>query len=260
MNNNLNITIIQSDIIWENIDKNLSDFTEKIKNIDHNTGLIVLPEMFTTGFSMKSKDLAEETNGKGLKWMKQMAADKNCYITGSMIMHEKNNYFNRLIWMKPDGKFSTYDKGHLFRMEKEDMHYKKGKNKIIVKINEWRICPLICYDLRFPVWSRNKGDYDILIYIANWPESRKEVWKKLLYARAIENQCYVIAVNRIGKDGTGISYSGDSMIIDPKGNKISNTEPYKDNIETVSISLDELNDFRKAFPVGLDADNFEIIK
>ncbi|MFW5978879.1 MAG: nitrilase-related carbon-nitrogen hydrolase, partial [Bacteroidia bacterium] len=167
-------------------------------------------------------------------------------------------YYNRMISQLPDGEFFTYDKRHLFRMGEENNHYTAGSKRVIFNYKEWRICPLICYDLRFPVWSRNRGDYDLLIYVANWPESRRHVWKTLLVARALENQVYVVGVNRIGKDGQNIPYAGDSMIIDPKGRIISETKPYEENIETRELSLKSLNEFREKFPVGKDADYFEI--
>ena len=257
--NLLHITIIQTNLAWENIDKNLNKLSIKIDNINQPTDLIVLPEMFSTGFSMKSKQLAEDMNGKAMKWLKIKAKEKNCVIVGSLIINENTNYFNRLICMYPDGSFSFYDKRHLFRMGNEHKSYVAGENKLIINIKNFRLRPLVCYDLRFPVWSRNIDDYDVLIYVANWPESRREVWNKLLFARAIENQAYVVAVNRIGKDATGITYSGDSKIINPKGIEISKTKPFEESIETITISLDELNKFKTSFPVDLDADEFKII-
>ncbi|MCK5168262.1 MAG: hypothetical protein KAQ75_00175, partial [Bacteroidales bacterium] len=180
-------------------------------------------------------------------------------IIGSIIIKEDKNYYNRCIIMFPNGEYYTYDKSHLFRMEKEHEDYTKGESKTIFKHNDWRICPLICYDLRFPVWSRNQNDYDLLIYIASWPESRREVWNTLLKARAIENQSYVVGVNRIGKDGEGITYSGDTVIIDPKGRIITKAEDYKEEIINAELSLNELNKFREKFPVFLDADDFKIL-
>ena len=259
MTNNLKISCVQSDLNWENIEQNLNMFSEKIKHIPSETDIVVLPEMFTTGFSMNSIELAESMDGKSFRWMKAQADKYNKIIIGSVIIKEDKNYYNRCITMFPNGEFYTYDKGHLFRMEKEHEDFTKGEQKTIFKHNGWRICTLICYDLRFPVWSRNQDDYDLLIYIASWPESRREVWNTLLKARAIENQSYVVGVNRIGKDGEGIAYSGDTVIIDPKGRIIKKAEDYKEEIINAELSLNELNQFREKFPVFLDADNFKLL-
>ena len=257
--NNLNFSCIQSDLVWENIDSNLNMFSEKLKLISKDTDIVILPEMFTTGFSMNSLQLAESMNGKSVNWMKEQAKKQNKIIIGSVIIKENKNYYNRCITMFPNGEYFTYDKGHLFRMEKEHEDFTKGKTKTIFKHNGWRICTLICYDLRFPVWSRNKNDYDLMIYIASWPESRREVWNTLLKARAIENQSYVIGVNRIGKDGEGITYSGDTVIIDPKGRIIQKAKDYQEEIINADLSLSELNQFREKFPVFLDADEFKLV-
>ena len=192
--------------------------------------------------------------------MKEIAQKENAVIIGSLIIEEDHNYYNRLIWAQPDGVIYTYDKRHLFRMANEHEHFKTGNKRLIIEYKGWKICPLVCYDLRFPVWSRNSSEnqYDLLIYIANWPGVRKAPWSKLLEARAIENQCYVVGVNRVGKDGKDISYTGNSAIINPKGEIISTIAENKNCSETVSLSLDDLNSFRKAFPVGMDADEFKI--
>ena len=271
----IKITIIQSNLHWENIDKNLEMFFDKISNISEQTDLIVLPEMFNTGFTMNAKKLAEKADGKTIRWMSKHAKEKNCVITGSLIVEESGNYFNRLVWMKPDGSHHTYDKRHLFRLANEQNYYSSGNKRLIVELKGWRICPLVCYDLRFPVWSRNKKlavdlqpttnnqqlttNYDLLIYVANWPERRIHPWKTLLLARAIENQCYVVGLNRIGNDGNNVYHSGDSAVVNPKGEIISKTKTDKESIETVNLSYKDLEDFRKSFPVGLDGDNFEII-
>ncbi len=255
---NLNITIIQTKLAWEQTDRNLDHFYSRISEISGKTDLVILPEMFTTGFSMQPEKLAEPTQGKTLKWMQSIAAEKNTTLTGSLIVKENNNYYNRLFVVAPEGGYKIYDKRHLFRMGEENKHYTAGNNRVIFNRGPWRIMPLICYDLRFPVWSRNQNDYDLAIYIANWPEVRRHIWKTLLIARALENQVYVAGVNRIGKDGNGLTYSGDSMVVDPRGNIMTNTEPHQESIETVSLSLDELNRFREKFPVGKDADDFII--
>ena len=266
--NDLKITLIQSDLFWESKVENLNMFSVKISAITEITDLIVLPEMFSTGFSMCSSAFAEPMNGPTVKWMEEKAREKGCVITGSFICVENGKYFNRLVWMNPDGTFKTYDKRHLFRMAHEVDHYSAGQNKIIVELKGWKICPLICYDLRFPVWSRNTNqhsilnnlnyEYDVLIYVANWPERRAHPWKTLLMARAIENQCYVVGLNRVGDDGNKIEHSGDSAVINAKGEVISNIKPHQESTETVAINFEELRTFRKAFPAILDADDFKI--
>ncbi len=286
----LKITLIQADLHWENKEKNFDTFSNKIKAISESTDLIVLPEMFSTGFSMDSKKLAETMNGDTVSWMRTMAVKKNCAITGSFICEEDGNYFNRLVWMNPGGTCTHYNKRHFFRMGNEHSHYSPGENKIIVDLKGWKICPLICYDLRFPVWSRNQRtanseqliekrgklysdenthpqsnfhnpqyQYDVLIYVANWPEKRAHPWKTLLLARAIENQCYVVGLNRVGNDGNNFSHSGDSAIINAKGEIISNINPFEESVKTITICFDELESFRKSFPAILDADNFNVI-
>lgn len=223
--------------------------------------------MFSTGFSMDPKKVAEPAQGPAYKWMKNKAAEKNAVICGSVAVEENAKYYNRLYWVDSYGDVSVYNKRHLFRMAKEDEHFAGGTEKIIKHLNGWDICPLVCYDLRFPVWSRNtykkegdslKAAYDVLIYVANWPEVRNYPWKQLLIARAIENQCYVIGVNRIGKDGNGFAYSGDSMVINPRGEIISKLKPNHDSIETINLDKAQLDEFRKQFPVGLDADDFSL--
>jgi omega-amidase len=257
----LKITIIQTPLHWENKEKNLEMFSKKLASITEATDVIVLPEMFSTGFSMKPEKFAEPMSGPTMAWIKTKAKEKNCVITGSFIAEENGNYFNRMVWMKPDGTFSIYDKRHLFRMGDEHNHYSFGKSKLVVELKGWKICPLVCYDLRFPVWSRSvKSEYDVLIYAANWPERRNHHWKTLLLARAIENQSYVIGVNRIGDDGNAISHSGDSTVIDPRGMIISKTKANEESIETVTLNYSELVEYRKAFPAALDADSFKIIE
>ncbi len=261
---NLKVTLVQTELHWENVDANLAMFTQKLSEIEKgSTDLIVLPEMFSTGFSMNAKTLAEKENGKTIQWMAQQANNKNAVITGSIIFEEDEKYYNRLIWMRPDGTFEYYNKRHLFSMGNEHLHYTAGTKKLITQLNGWKICPLVCYDLRFPVWSRNHfikendtpiGEYDLLLYIANWPERRNHPWKTLLLARAIENQCYVAGLNRIGADGNNIIHSGDSAIINAKGEIISTIPAHKNYISTIELNYNELINFRKEFPVGLDAD------
>lgn len=263
---NLKVTLVQTKLFWQDVSKNLEHFTNLLSTIKTNTDLIILPEMFTTGFTMQPQALAEAHGGAGLQWMIHMAKEKQITLCGSIAVKEQQHYFNRLYWVKPDGSYQYYNKRHLFRMAGEHQHYQSGEEKIIVEINGWKICPLICYDLRFPVWSRNSlttthsytPQYDALIYVANWPEARSYPWKQLLIARAIENQCYVVGVNRIGSDGNDIGHSGDSAVINPRGEIISHLSAHEDGIETIVLSKSYLEDFRKVFPVLMDADSFEI--
>jgi predicted amidohydrolase len=254
----LSLTFLQFDLFWESPEKNRLKIDTLLEEHKPETDVIVLPEMFTTGFTMRSAEFTETMDGKTIHWLRYNARKWNAVFTGSIIISERNSYYNRMIWMFPDGSFQYYDKRHLFRMGEEHMTFSAGSEKLLVNYKGWRFRPLICYDLRFPVWSRNRDDYDILIYIANWPGSRKEVWKSLLVARALENQCYVLGLNRIGTDGKGISYAGDSMLIDPRGIVMSKTKAYKETVETVKISLEKLQDFCEKFPVHLDADDFSI--
>jgi omega-amidase len=255
----LKVTLVQSDLKWENSGYNLSLFTDRINSIALPTDLIILPELFTTGFTMNVSRVSEGMSGESVKWMKKMSRSMKACITGSLLIREQGQFFNRLIWMKPSGQYSTYDKRHLFRMGEEHVHYAAGNKRLIADLHQWKIRPLICYDLRFPVWSRNLSDYDLLIYIANWPASRMSVWETLLKARAIENQCFVIGLNRIGIDGMGLNYSGDSLVIDYKGNIIKQLPENKNETETITLSLSELREFREKFPVYLDGDKFEIL-
>ena len=264
----MKVTIIQTALHWEDKDKNLSHFGDLIDSIKEQTDLIVLPEMFTTGFTMNPSELADPANGSCTQWMLSKAAEKKAVICGSIATGENSNYYNRLYWAEPDGNISHYDKRHLFRMAGEDKFYSMGSEKMIKHMKGWNICPLVCYDLRFPVWSRNTftrtngsctAAYDALIYVANWPETRSYPWKQLLIARAIENQCYVIGVNRIGEDGNKISHSGDSMVINPRGEIMSKTKANQESIETITLDKAYLEDYRKAFPVGLDADDFTLL-
>lgn len=258
--NAINVTTIQTHLYWEDIDKNLAHFEEKLNALTEQTDIIVLPEMFTTGFTMNPKALAEQHEGKGLQWMQKTSKEKKCVLVGSISVKDGEKFHNRLYWVMPDGTYQFYDKRHLFQMGKEDLHYTAGNKKIMIEYKGWKICPLICYDLRFPVWSRNRkaNTYDILIYVANWPEVRSYPWKQLLIARAIENQAYVVGVNRIGQDGNAITHSGDSCIINPRGEVISKTKAHEDISETVNLSFIYLEEFRKVFPVMLDGDEFKI--
>jgi predicted amidohydrolase len=260
----LKITIIQSDLHWEDADANLSMFEEKIWQIQGPTDVIVLPEMFTTGFTMAASKLAEMMNMRTFKWMKQMADQTSSLILGSYIVKVHDRYYNRLLWMEPGGNFKTYDKRHLFRMANEHKTFASGESLLIGTWKGWRICPLVCYDLRFPVWSRNRWDanakrpsYDVLIYVANWPTARIEAWDILLKSRAIENLSYVAGVNRVGLDGNGIEYNGHSSVISPKGETIFKIEEVE-AIRTVDLNANSLHAFRDRFPAYMDSDDFTI--
>ena len=256
---NLKITVYQGYLFWENIDKNLQNITLRLSGIREKTNLIVLPEMFNTGFSMNAETLAEQMNGRTMQWMHKTATKFDCVITGSLIIREKDKFYNRLIWMRPDGSFAHYDKRHLFALGNEHATYTAGDKKLIVELNGWKICPLICYDLRFPVWMRNTDSaYDLMIIVANWPERRALHWRSLIPARAIENQAYVIGVNRVGHDGNEVYYSGDSTCIDPNGNVIYYKRDEED-VYTFTIIADEVEKTRRALPFLKDMDNFEIL-
>lgn len=259
----LNICLLQSYLYWEDAEKNLAAFESKISVIDQPTDLIVLPEMFNTGFSIQPEKIAEAPFGKTYRWMQRMAAQKNAALTGSVLTHEKGKYFNRLYWVYPDGTSLQYDKKHLFRLGKEWQVFTAGTQKLIVTYLGWKICPMICYDLRFPVWSKNRlidgeYEYDLLIYVANWPEIRNHAWKHLLIARAIENQAWTIGVNRVGDDGNGIGHSGDSMVLNPQGQKVAQAQPMQDQTVFAKLSKTELEDYRSQFKFSLDWDDFTI--
>jgi omega-amidase len=256
----LRVTLLQAPLVWENKEANLNYFAQKIAELKEETDVLLLPEMFSTGFSMNSTQLAEGMDGATVQWMREQAAKKNCVLCGSFIAVENNRFYNRLVWMKQDGSFDFYNKRHLFRMAKENEHYSEGSEKLIVRYKSWSICLLVCYDLRFPVWSRRskKENYDLLIYIANWPEKRSHAWNSLLIARAIENQCYVAACNRVGEDGNAINYSGDSVALNYLGEKLSSLQTKLSGTETVLFEKNKLLEFRKVFPADLDADEFMI--
>ncbi|GAA3986910.1 amidohydrolase [Mucilaginibacter dorajii] len=257
---NLKITVFQGYLFWENTDKNLQNISLRLSGgIREKTDLIILPEMFSTGFTMDAERLAEPMDGKTMKWMHEIARQYDCVVTGSIIIKENDKYYNRLIWMRTDGTYDHYDKRHLFALGKEHNTYTAGTEKLFVELNGWRICPMICYDLRFPVWLRNHADnpYDLLILVANWPERRALHWRTLLPARAVENQAYVIGVNRVGHDGNEVYHSGDSTCIDPNGNVVYYKRD-EDDVYTFSIIADEVKKARRALPFLKDADEFTI--
>ena len=259
----LTFTLIQTNLHWEDKAANLKMLEEKIKGITEKTQVVVLPEMFSTGFSMKPEQLAEQMSGETVQWMKRIAAEKKVILAGSVIIKEDSNYYNRFIWMLPNGQYGCYNKRHLFAFAGEDQHYSGGNQRFIASVNGWKVNLLVCYDLRFPVWARQQFDdeknfeYDALIYVANWPERRSTAWKSLLQARAIENQCYVIGVNRVGTDGNDIYHSGDSMVIDPLGEILYHKKDDED-VFTITLNKDDLNTVREKFQFWRDADRFQI--
>jgi omega-amidase len=286
----LTITTIQSNLHWEDKTANLQMFEEKIRGLQQRTEVVVLPEMFSTGFSMQPEKLAEKMDGPAVSWMKKLSGERKIILTGSLIIEEEGHFYNRLIWMLPNGQFGYYDKRHLFGFAHEDEHYAPGSKRLIASVKGWKINLLVCYDLRFPVWSRQKPaassladlvasemeahdlpipppqesgssvteqspEYDVLIYVANWPERRNHAWKTLLQARAIENQCYVVGVNRVGNDGNGIYHSGDSMIVDALGAVIY-TKAHDEDVFTTTLQKESLEEVRNKLPFLKDADRF----
>jgi predicted amidohydrolase len=263
----LSITTIQTNLHWEDKEANILMLEEKIRNIKEKTNIVVLPEMFTTGFSMNPKSLAEKMDGDTISWMRKIALEKKIILTGSIIVEEEEKYYNRLIWMLPNGQFGYYDKRHCFSLAGEDEHYTRGTKRLIASVGGWKINLCICYDLRFPVWTRQviestsdqvtAPEFDILVYVANWPEKRSHAWKTLLQARAIENQCYVVGVNRVGNDGNEMYHSGDSMVLDLFG-EILYHKSHEEEVHTTSIDKKMLDETRIKFPFWKDGDEFMI--
>lgn len=265
----LSITTIQTDLTWENKEANLRMLEEKILAIPDHTEIVVLPEMFATGFSMKPELLAETMEGEIIGWMKRLSRQQNIIITGSIIIKEVEKYYNRLVWMLPNEQFGVYDKRHLFAFAEEDKHYTAGAKRLVASVKGWKINLQVCYDLRFPVWARqapfsgkigaggDEAEYDVLIYVANWPERRSHAWKTLLCARAIENQCYVVGVNRVGNDGNNIYHSGNSLVIDPMGQVLYHKADEED-INTIILEKEKLEEIRSKLPFLRDGDNFII--
>jgi predicted amidohydrolase len=253
----LNVTIVQTELQWHDAAGNREKFTTIVEGLKDPTDLIVLPEMFTTGFSMDAPDLAETMDGDSVAWMLDMAAAGNAAICGSLIIVDNQEYFNRFVCAFPGGELQCYDKRHLFRLADEQNHYAPGTELITFELKGWRICPLVCYDLRFPVWSRNRGLYDLLLYVANWPDRRHRAWETLLRARAIENLSYVVGVNVTGRDGNDISYSGGSSIIDYLGEDLANLGEGQ-GTAAADLDLEKLIAFRERFAFHEDADEFTI--
>ncbi len=257
----LSVTIVQPDSVWQAPEVNRRNIAERISTLNNPTDIIILPEMFTAGFSMNVDEVAEPPEGDTFVWMKALAQKTGAVICGSYAVKEhpaQSKPFNRLVWMRPDGTSAHYDKRHLFRMGDEHKRYSAGQTSLLVNVNGWRINPMVCYDLRFPVWCRNKSHYDLMIFVANWPAARAYHWRQLLIARAIENQAYVVGVNRVGADGKGLHYSGDSLFIDAQGG-IQKDAGNQETIVTSVFSAKALTDYRHRFPAYMDADKFELI-
>jgi predicted amidohydrolase len=251
----MKISLIQTSLAWEDHEANRQNFTSKMNSVPGDADIIVLPEMFATGFTMAPERVAETMNGETVAWMRQMAALKNCAITGSIVIKENDNFYNRLLFVLPDGKIKQYDKRHLFSLAGEDKAYTAGKEKLIIDYKGWKICPLICYDLRFPVFARNIENYDLLLYVANWPQPRIHAWDTLLKARAIENMCYVAGVNRIGQDNNGHNYPGQSQAVDPLGANV--LEPsMNEGVYTVNLDKEAMLEVRDKFRFLNDKDTF----
>jgi predicted amidohydrolase len=253
----MNITLIQTALTWEDAEANRQNLTEKINSINESTDLILLPEMFSTGFTMRPEAVAERMDGPTVAWMKKMAAERDCAVTGSLVVEEDGNYYNRLFFVLPDGSYKTYDKRHLFSLAGEDKAYTKGNERLIVEYRGWKICLLICYDLRFPVFARNTENYDLLLYVANWPEPRIQAWDILLKARAIENVCYVAGVSRTGQDENGHNYPGHSQVVDMLGNTIIDSGS-NDGVYTATLNKNELAATRVKFSFLDNRDSFTL--
>jgi predicted amidohydrolase len=258
MQNQLKIALIQSDLVWENPEHNRENFTQKIENISEEVDLIILPEMFATGFTMNAEKVAESMDGDTVSWMQTMARNVNTAVVGSLVIKENGNYYNRLLFVEASGYISTYNKRHTFTLVGENKVYTAGTEKVIINYKGWKICPLVCYDLRFPVWSRNIADYDILLYVANWPKPRVSAWDILLKARAIENMSYCIGVNRVGVDGVNSEYSGHSACYDVLGNVMTCFEPFKEQIEIVVLEKRHIEAYRNKLKFLDDRDAFSI--
>lgn len=258
MDNQLNVCLVQTDNSWEDIDANLMGLTKKLHEIDEDADLIILPELFSTGFTMEAKAVAESMDGKGVTWMKTMSKVKQSLIIGSLLISEAGSFFNRLIVAFPNGDIQYYDKRHLFSYAGEDKVFKAGSKRLVVEYKGFKICPLICYDLRFPVWARNTEEVDVFIFVANWPDARMLAWDTLLKARAIENLCYVVGVNRVGVDSNNLVYVGHSTVVDAMGVNLIETEPSKEGIFETILEKSHIISVREKFSFLDDRDQFEI--
>ncbi|MES2812863.1 MAG: nitrilase family protein [Bacteroidota bacterium] len=254
----MKVAIIQSNLVWENPQANRNHFEEKINSIQDPVDLIVLPEMFSTGFTMNPANVAETMQGETVTWMQSIATANNCALTGSIIIQENGSFYNRMIFVFPNGKIQTYDKRHLFSLAKEEVVFTAGNEKVIVEYNNWKICLQICYDLRFPVFARNVENYDMLLYVASWPKPRINAWDALLKARAIENLCFAIGVNRIGCDANNFEYVGHSQVVDFLGNYL--VEPFEEeNVKIMTLDKNQMLETRSKLNFLEDKDMFEIL-
>lgn len=258
MQEKLEIALIQSSLVWENPEQNRIHFTHYIKNLPETVDVVLLPEMFTSGFTMNAKKVAETMQGKTIAWLKKMAANYNIAISGSLVIEENSKFYNRLVFVEPNGNLSYYNKRHTFTLAGEDKVYTAGNTKLIVNYKGWKLYPLVCYDLRFPVWARNTQNYDVLLYVANWPQSRITAWDSLLKARAIENMSYCIGVNRVGNDALNNVYCGHSAVYDVLGNPINIFKPNEAGVKMVSLSKKHIETYRNKFKFLNDKDNFTI--
>lgn len=250
--------LLQANLEWENIEQNKRIFEKKIKELPQETDLIVLPEMFSTGFSMNAKNLAEPSQGPTFEWMQRMASERDAAVTGSLITSENGNFYNRLYFVYPNGSSKYYDKRHTFTLARENETYASGRERLVLEFRDWKICPLVCYDLRFPVWARNTVDYDLLLYVANWPAARVAAWDTLLKARAIENMSYCIGVNRVGKDGSDLNYVGHSAVYDCLGKQISSNREETEFTEVVQLDKQDLLKTRSHLKFLQDRDHFTV--
>jgi len=260
----LKITVVQADLVWEQPQQNLKNFDRKLSDSVGKQDLVLLPEMFNTGFTMNGNDFAEAVDGASFQWLKKKAKELKCVVAATFLCRDEGKFYNRLIWMRPDGSFESYNKRHLFRFGNENLHFEPGNTRLIVEINGWQVCPMICYDLRFPVWSRNhydagKFEYDLLLFLANWPERRKHNWVQLLQARAIDNLSYCAGVNRVGLDGHSNIHSGNSHVYSARGEAVYMANEYEESLSVVTLSMDDLIDYRQKFNVALDWDAFQIL-
>ena len=256
----LQVTLVQATLVWQNAEENHQHLGELLKDLEGKTDLVVLPETFASGFNMEPRGVAQPADGLSFRWMQQQAAKLQAVVTGSLVIEEAGLFYNRMFWVRPDGTFAHYNKRHLFRMAGEDKQFSAGTERVHVSLLGWEVCLQVCYDLRFPVFSRNRQDnrYDLMLYVANWPAVRSHPWSSLLMARAIENQAYVVGVNRVGVDGNNIAYSGDSAAIDAKGNYLAQAQPGAEEVITVTLSRSALDDYRQKFPQWMDADDFDL--
>jgi omega-amidase len=258
MKNALNISLVQTDTVWQDVGRNLERLSLKLEGISNDTDVIILPELFSSGFTMEADKVAEPMNGKAVLWMQQQASKKNCLVIGSLLIEESGNFYNRLIVAFPNGELKYYDKRHLFSFAGEDKVFSAGNERLVFEYKGFRICPLICYDLRFPVWSRNTDNIDLILFVANWPDARMLAWDTLLKARAIENLCYVVGLNRVGVDNNDLVYTGHSALFDAMGATLLTLDPGKERIKSFSIDKGHLEQVRDKFRFLEDKDKFKI--